>query len=399
VRVSFVLAADRSIATARYHGWMVAEHLGRQGVAARMLATPPFPYRDAPWPPELHRDVARLCAGDVVVLQKQKGPNAELLVQALRDAGAKTVAVYGDWDPDNDLAFRADALVCSARWLADHYAERGVERVLAIPDPAEFWADRAAIDGGPLEPGPVRLVWMGHRGNWETLEPVRELLRDPELADFRLVTVANHPDADVAWSPAAVRELVAQSHAGVVPTRPPPVSSAKSNNRVIQFMAAGKPFVAGRIPSYEEVVRQGWNGFLCDTPDDWRAALLELRSPERRAEIGRRGFDTVFPRYHADTIGAEWLAFFRSLGASGRNELSSAEETRLLARVRGTAQMTYAREALARNLGLREVLRIAAPAAALAPVVPGGREFLREVAPLVGGRAASKLARTLGLGR
>ena len=395
MRVNFVLAADRSIATARYHGWMVAAYLQRHGVATRMLATPPFPYRDAPWQPALHRDVARLCAGEVVVLQKQRGENAEALAAALREAGARTVAVYGDWDPDNDLAFRTDALVCSARWLADHYAERGVDRVVAIPDPAEFWADRDAIDGGPLEPGPIRLVWMGHRGNWETLEPLRELLRDAELTDFRLVTVSNHADADVRWSPGAVRRVVAQSHVGVVPTRPPPVSTAKSNNRVIQLMAAGKPFVAGRIPSYEEVVRQGWNGFLCDSPEEWRAALLELRSPERRAETGRRGFDTVFPRYHADTIGAEWLAFFDSLGAHGRNDLPAAEEARLLARVRGAAQMAYAREALARNLGLREVLRIAAPAAAYAPVVPGGADFLRDLAPILGSRAREKLVRTL----
>jgi hypothetical protein len=398
MRVNFVLAADRSIATARYHGWMVAAYLERHGVTARMLATPPFPYGETPWPPALHADVARLCAGEVVVLQKQRGANAEALAAALREASARTVAVYGDWDPDNDLAFRTDALVCSARWLADHYAERGVDRVVAIPDPAEFWADRDAIDGGPREPGPVRLVWMGHRGNWETLEPLRELLRDRELADFRLVTVSNHADANVRWSPAAVRELVAQSHIGVVPTRPPPVSTAKSNNRVIQFMAAGKPFVAGRIPSYEEVVRQGWNGFLCDTPDEWRAALLELRDPERRAEVGRRGFDTVFPRYHADTIGAEWLAFFESLGAREGNGLAAAEEARLLARVRGAAQIAYAREALARNLGLREVLRIAAPAAAYAPLVPGGTEFLRDLAPSLRGRAREKLARTFGFG-
>jgi len=394
VRVNFVLAADRSIATARYHGWMVAAHLKRRGVAVRMLATPPFPYPETPWPPRLHRDLGRLLAGEIVVLQKQRGPNAEALADMLREHDARTVAVYGDWDPDNELAFHCDAVVCSARWLAEHYAERGIDRVVAIPDPAEFWADRDAIDGGPLGPGPVRLVWMGHRANWETLEPLRGLLAEPELTDFRLVTVSNHADADVRWSPEAMRRVVAQSHVGVIPTRPPPVSTAKSSNRVIQFMAAGKPFVAGRIPSYEDVVRQGWNGFLCDTIDDWRAALLELRNPARRREMGLRGFDTVFPRFHPDTIGAEWLALFESLKAPGGNELTAAEEARLLARARGAAQMAYAREALARNLGLREVLRIAAPAAAYAPLVPGGAAFLRDVAPLLGGRAREKLART-----
>jgi len=60
--------------------------------------------------------------------------------------------------------------------------------------------------------------------------------------------------------------------------------------------------------------------------------------------------------------------------------------------------MTYAREALERNLGLREVLRIAAPAAAYAPIVPGGAEFLRDLAPVLGSRAQEKLARTLGRG-
>jgi glycosyltransferase involved in cell wall biosynthesis len=396
MRVNFILAADRTIATARYHGWLVADYLKRSSVAARMLATPPFPYSESPWSPALHADLKRLLAGEVVVFQKQRGRHALALAEALRDAHSRTVAVYGDWDPDNDLAFRCDVLVCSSRWLAEHYADRGVERVIAIPDPAEFWADRDAIDGGPSEAGLIRLVWMGHRGNWETLEPLRELLAEPALADFRLITVSNHADADVRWSPESVRQIVGQGHIGVVPTRPPPVSTAKSNNRVIQFMAAGKPLVAGRIPSYEEVVRHGWNGFLCENQDEWRSALLELRDPGRRREIGVRGFDAVFPRYHVNTIGAEWLALFKSLGPVDRNPLTPAQEARLLARIRGAAQITYAREALERNLGLREVLRIAGPAAAYAPIVPGGAAFLRDTAPLVGTRVLKKLARVAG---
>lgn len=63
--------------------------------------------------------------------------------------------------------------------------------------------------------------------------------------------------------------------------------------RVIpQAMAMGLPVVANRADGTVEAIRQGETGFLCNPGDiDGLAAacLQALRSPELRAEIGRRG--------------------------------------------------------------------------------------------------------------
>jgi glycosyltransferase involved in cell wall biosynthesis len=334
MRVNWVLGADASVATTRLHGLLLVEALRPLGVRTRVLSQPPFALMDAPWPPDRQDEVARLVAGEIVVLQKLRGPNAEALADRLRTAGTPTVFVHGDYEPDNPVVLKCDAFVGSSRRLTDFWRERGAANAHYIPDPAEWWCERSEIDGGPREPGVVRLAWMGHRANWETLAPLRALISEPEFRDLRLVTVANHPEADVAWSPEAVQRVVASCDIGVVTTRPPPVSTVKSSNRVVQFMAAGKPVVADRIPSYEEVVRQGETGFLCDSLDDWREALRELRDPERRQAVATAARDTVDPDYRVETIARRWLEVFRTLHVDPTQRRGRLEAWRLRAAVR-----------------------------------------------------------------
>lgn len=338
MRVNWILGADASVATTRLHGLLLLDPLKALGVRTRVLSAPPFALMDAPWPIGQQDAVARLVAGEIVVFQKLRGPNAVGLADRVRGQSA-TVFVHGDYEPDNPIVLRCDAFVGSSQRLTDFWRERGAANAHYIPDPAEWWCERSEIDGSPQQPGVVRLAWMGHRANWETLEPLRALLA--ELDGFRLVTVANHSEADVAWSPEAVRRVVAACDIGVVTTRPAPVSTVKSSNRVVQFMAAGKPVIADRIPSYEAVVRQGVTGFLCDSRDDWRAALLELRDPGRRRTIATAAWDTVDPDYRVETIAGRWLEVFRTLEPAAAPRLGRVEAWRLAAGVRRQAAAGY----------------------------------------------------------
>ena len=345
MRANWILAADRSVATTRLHGLLLLSPLARLGVRARVLSQPPFALMDAPWPPDRQEQVSRLVAGEIVVFQKLRGPNAEALAERLRTAGAATVFVHGDHEPDNPVVLRCDAFVGSSRRLADFWRERGAANAHYIPDPAEWWCERAAIDGEPRQPGVVRIAWMGHRANWETLAPLRRLLVEREFRDFRLVTVANHPEADVAWSPKAVREVVASCDIGAITTRPPPVSTVKSSNRAVQFMAAGKPVIADRIPSYEEVVRHGETGFLCDSAHDWRAALCELRETERRRAVAVAAREAVDPGYRVETVARRWLDVFGTLEPDRAHSPGRFEAWRLAATVRAQAAAGYRRAA------------------------------------------------------
>jgi hypothetical protein len=365
--VNWVLFDGRTLASSRLQGYAIHDFLVQRGHPSRLLSTPPFPLRDAPWRGRAVATVAELAAGQVVVLQKLGGPRTEELLRAVHDRGAAVVYAAADLEPENELPLRSEAVVCSSRLLAERWREAGANAV-EIPEPADFWLEP---DGGSdANPGRVRLCWIGHRKNWGTLEPIRRLLRAPGFADYELVTVSNHRAADIQWSLDAARAALAAADVGIVPTRDDELARYASTNRVVQVMAAGKPVVAGRIPPYEELIVDGENGFLCSTESEWRAALAALAEPARRRELARRAWEQVRQRFRLETVGERWLEVFAALEPGQSPRRSRIEEARLLARTRAAASATYAREAADRDLGLRAVGGAAAVALAWLPLAP-----------------------------
>lgn len=395
LRVAWLLYGDRSLASSRLQGYLVHEELRRRGIDSTLLLAPPFPVKDVPWPRELDESVAGMLRGRVAVFQKLGGPRSDAFRDALARAGVGTVYVHSDLEPENELPLRCDAVVCPSRWLAERYRDRGAARVATIPDPAEAWRAPAEITGEPRRPGRLRVVWVGHRMSWETVAPLREVLARPGLDGLELVTVSNHPDADVRWELETAQRVVESCDLGAVPTRRDETALAKSSNRVVSFMALGLPVVADRIPAYEEVVADGETGFLCDGPERWERALLALRSPELRREVALRARSRIDPEFRLSTAAGRWLEVLRPLAAAAA---PAAGDPRLAARVRMHAATAYTREALERSLPLRDVAAQARAALAAAAAAREGRAaaaFAAELVPALAGRAAGNARRRL----
>jgi hypothetical protein len=364
--VNWVLFDGRALASSRLQGHLIHDFLVSRGHLSRLLSTPPFPLRDAPWHGRAVATVAELVAGQVVVLQKLGGPRSEELLRAIHDRGAAVVYAAADLEPENELPLRCDAVVCSSRLLAQRWREAGANAV-EIPEPADFWLEPGDRDRDPRR---IRLCWIGHRKNWNTVEPIRRLLREPELAGYELVTVSNHHAADVQWSIDAARAALAAADVGIVPTRDDELARYASPNRVVQVMAAGKPVVAGRIPPYEELIADGENGFLCSTESEWHAALAALSDPARRRDLARRALEKVRKKFRLEAVGERWLELFATLEPARSPERSRLKEARLLARSRAAASAVYAHEAADRGLGLRAVGRAAGVAVGALPLAP-----------------------------
>jgi glycosyltransferase involved in cell wall biosynthesis len=395
LHVSWLLYGDRTLASSRLQGYLVHDELRRHGVESELLLAPPFPIKDVPWPPELDELVAGSLAGRVVVFQKLGGPRSEAFRAALARARAATVYVQSDLEPENELPFACDLVVCSSRWLAGWYRERGVRHAVTIPDPAEAWRDAARIDGEPRRAGSIRVAWVGYRKSWESVAPLREVLHRPGLEQLELVTVSNHPEADVPWSLERAVQAVESCDVGAVPTRRDDTALAKSSNRVVSFMALGLPVVADRIDAYEELIVDGETGFLCDGPDDWERALLALRSPATRREVALRARERVDPEFRPETVAARWLDVLRPLARSGA---PGRRDPRLAARIRMHAAAASTREALLRSLSLREVTaqaRAALAAAARAQDARAAAAFVAEVGPSVARRTAAAVRRRI----
>ena len=382
--VNWVLFDGRTLASSRLQGHVIHDFLVLRGHRSRLLSTPPFPLRDAPWRGPAVATVAKLAAGQIVVLQKLAGPRTAELLRALRGTGAAVVYAAADLELENELPLRCDAVVCSSRLLADRWRRAGA-KAIEIPEPADFWCE--PTEGGVR--GRVRLCWIGHRKNWETLAPIRRLLD----AHFELVTVSNHADADVPWSLEAARRELLASDVGIVPTRDDELARYASPNRVVQVMAAGLPVVASRIPAYEELVVDGDNGFLCTTEDEWRAALETLADPIRRRELARRAWESVRRDFSVDTVGERWLEIFAALEPGPLPRRSKLARAALLARARAAASSTYAREAAERDLGLPAVGRAAAAALVTVPLAPRAGAEAAVATVRAAGRAAGRRIR------
>ncbi len=78
-------------------------------------------------------------------------------------------------------------------------------------------------------------------------------------------------------------------------------------------MALGMPVIASEMPAYEKIIKNGHNGFMARTIDDWVRYLVDLKDVGLREKIGAEARRTVIPRYSIDVIGEEWILKLSSM--------------------------------------------------------------------------------------
>lgn len=80
----------------------------------------------------------------------------------------------------------------------------------------------------------------------------------------------------VDWHPAIEAEYLIRSHIGVMPLTDDDFSRGKSAFKIIQYLAAGLPVIASPVGENRNVIADGENGFLADSPDEWADVLRTL---------------------------------------------------------------------------------------------------------------------------
>ena len=113
---------------------------------------------------------------------------------------------------------------------------------------------------------------------------------------------------EVPWRYEKEREQFHGLDVGLMPLPMEEWSRGKSGCKLRQYMASGVPGVATKIGYNEELVEHGRTGFLCETTDDWVAALDRLvTDADLRNRIAGAARPSVVERFAIPVI-AERLA-------------------------------------------------------------------------------------------
>jgi glycosyltransferase involved in cell wall biosynthesis len=204
------------------------------------------------------------------------------------------------------------------------YAARHNSRVSIVP---------TTIDTVKYQPRPKGrseapvIGWTGSFSSEQYLRIVGPALqRLRKRRDFRVVVVGGGefraPGVDVThrpWRSATEVEDLLDFDIGLMPLPDSEWERGKCGLKALQYMALAIPPVVSPVGVNSEIVRDGENGFLARSDDEWEHRLdCLLGSPDLRARMGTAGRATVEERYSAVVQAPRVAAILREAAGQGR---------------------------------------------------------------------------------
>ena len=326
LRVGWLLVGNERVASARIQGLSMHRELRQRGVRSEILSMPSSFDTRLRWKAPRRWFEALGHRRDVLIFQKVESSRAVRYARLARRVGTRIVFLQAD-ARDSAMYRVAHRVVVSSAELARLLGPRTPVGITVIEDAIDHPRDVVAQTTDRRSG--LTVLWIGARANFLSLDRIRPVLERPEFRDLRLVTVSDHPDADVQWSTEAARREIVTADLAVIPCLDSPVAQAKSNNRLTMLMGAGLAVIASPIPSYRAVIEPGRNGFLAESTEDWASALRALRDPDARRTMGEAARRSAWTRFAPEVIAGRWESLLEEL--VGRPVLAlGAERQRVL---------------------------------------------------------------------
>jgi len=226
------------------------------------------------------------------------------LVKALQKEGVTVLfdfneGVIGITNVEKMLPL-VDGVVCCSKELAN--MARPYAKNIAVIEDAYEPLEGDAYDYFQKQDR-LKALYIGMGGNsYLATEYLKEAI---EKAGYELDVCTEWENATTPWSLEGWQDVMKDAHVVLCPQRIKE-QPAKSNIKAAQAMAFGIPVIASSLPSYLEFIKHKQNGYLCNNPEEWYEALLELKDLPKRVQIGMNGKDSVKDRYSIEAITDKW---------------------------------------------------------------------------------------------
>lgn len=166
----------------------------------------------------------------------------------------------------------------------------------------------------------LTIGWTGTHSSKLYLDLLRGVFqRLATRVRFKLRVIGNFdyelPGVDldvVRWTSEREVEDLQAIDIGVYPLTLDDWVTGKSGLKAIQYMAFGLPAVATAVGTTPRIIRDGENGLLVRTEDEWLEALERLiRDPDLRARLGTAARADVLAKYSLHAVAGQYRAVLR----------------------------------------------------------------------------------------
>jgi glycosyltransferase involved in cell wall biosynthesis len=198
-------------------------------------------------------------------------------------------------------------IVCCSSYLENLEREDYGNRVTSIKDPIEEFPYNITNNIDYRE-DKLKVVWCGMGGNAYLMDEVLKSIIDSKGMEY--VEISNRAESTYQWNLNTYRENMAKCDIALCP-QDHWSFPAKSNVKVTAAMSLGLPVIASPLTSYEEIIVNGYNGFIAHSLEDWGNYLNRLKDKYLRELIIKRGFESI-KSYKLENIYQQWLTLFRN---------------------------------------------------------------------------------------
>ena len=196
-----------------------------------------------------------------------------------------------------------DLVIAGNDYLRNYAVSAGASRVEVLPTVVDLarYTPRAFGVSSTFSVG-----WIGTPLNARYLKPIMSALSVfCGEAKAKLVLVGAGPQPGLSinhrveqWSEDGEVSLIKGFDVGIMPLPDEPFERGKCGYKLIQCMACGVPVVASPIGANSTIVREGVDGFLARTPDQWLSALRQMYlNPTLRASMSTAGRRRIEEHY------------------------------------------------------------------------------------------------------
>ena len=170
----------------------------------------------------------------------------------------------------------------------------------------------------------ITIGWVGSHTtikHFETILPVLSELKKKykDKIEFKVIGDPDYFNSDlnikgIAWNNSKEVEFFNMLDIGVMPLPEDEWTRGKCGMKGLLYMSVNKPAVMSSVGMNSEIIANGVNGFLADTPEEWFDVLSKLIEDENlRKTIGLAGRKTVEEKYSMNSQKEKYLDLYLSL--------------------------------------------------------------------------------------